>query len=173
MELLDRWRERATNAIGSLIVSVREISPDSLRQRAAALWTGRGRLHESKAVLVAATAVALTVIVVLSVRDAASRTGERDFEYPVVCAECGRQFSLSREAMFDAVATARSKGYAAAGQDPLAPLGICPKCGKFSLYRARLCPKCGKLLVPGKAPGGGQATLQCPACGWSVKPSGG
>lgn len=174
MEPIERWRERLTNGIGSLLVSVREIRLDALRQQAAALWAGRAGLHESKAFLVVGTAVALAVIVILSVRDATSRTGEHDFDYPMVCAECGRRFSLSREAMFDAVAAARNKGFATAGQDPFAPVGICPKCGKFALYRAKACPKCGKLLVPRPAPNsGGRAALQCPGCGWSAKPQGG
>jgi hypothetical protein len=174
MELLDRLRERVTGGIGWLVVSVRELRLDEVKQRAVALWAARGQVSQSRGVLIGATAVVLGAVVVLTVRNAASQSGERDFKLPVVCAECGYSFFLSRDEMIDRMAAARNKGYATAGRDTATPLCLCPKCGKLAVYRARECPKCGKPVPPEFATVDGVRIVpKCRACGWSAKPSGG
>ncbi len=162
-----------TEGVSRLIGFVASLRGEDLRQQAMALWTARGRLARPDTLVVVALVLVAGATLVATVWSRPSQAGERDFEFPVICASCAHHYRVSREAMFAQITAARQKGHSAAGTGT-AGLCLCPKCGKLAIFRAVECPKCGGAIPPPFASvNGTPISPRCAACGWSAGKSGG
>lgn len=164
--LVNRLREVVAGGLAAAIAAVQGMSVDTIRGwlRALADPAGRG----GRALLVGGVAGALLCILLVSLRQATPRAREADFDVTLVCAACGEAFGATREETFDLIDRARSAGHRDVGTGADQPLGLCPKCGKAAVYRARECPRCGKPVPPGfAAVDGKRITPACRSCGWT------
>lgn len=174
MGSLAKYSAMAVDGFGRLVAFVRALRFEDVKERATTLWAARAQLGWQRIAIIGAVVLLLGGIVATSLRNAATMSGEPEFEYPIVCANCGWSSSLSPKAAFREVAAARQRGFPAAGQGTSSPLALCPKCSKLAVFRAAACPKCGKPVPPPFATVNGAAIApKCRACGWSAKQRGG
>lgn len=164
--LVNRLREVVVGGLAAAMAAVQGLNADSIRGwlRCLADPAGRG----GRALLVGGVTGTLLCILLVSLRQATPGAREADFDVTLVCAACGEAFGATREETFDLIDRARSAGHRNVGTGVDQPLGLCPKCGKAAVYRARECPRCGKPVPPGfAAVDGKRITPACRSCGWT------
>ncbi len=75
------------------------------------------------------------------------QSGEGQLDIPLICAACGHSLSVDFDGLTRFISEASQKGLANPGAGQAA-IGLCPKCGKPTLYRAEEDPQTGKPVLP-------------------------
>ncbi len=144
--------------------------PEVPRTYSGAFPRRRGQINSTMVLGIIGGAIIIVGVAWLSWRSASGGSGEQDLPMTLICAACGHAVPTTFTGMTQLVQTAYDQGHTEAGQTPRSPLGLCPKCGKLTLYRAEPCPKCGQPMVPAHARVDGKPVAGgCPTCKTSGK----